>query len=180
VVSVIEGVGGQGSLRRRMTAACALRLRLGGRLVAPGGFDWRPSVRAGAGGSAARRGRRGGRLLFAGGLGALGSLFAHPETALTVLRHYDAVWYLQHSPRTATARHAHDPSEVGSFGERHRLPAAASPGHPWHLARAATSRCWRRDAALGAGAGARAGRVPTASPPANVGASRGRVALLCW
>jgi len=114
-------------------------------------------------------------LLFAGGLGALGSLFAHPETALTVWRHYDAVWYLNIAADGYPA-HAHDPSEVGSFGDA----TASRRCIPWPSVASrsrCTSRCWRRRCCSRRWRWCRAGRVP---PPRHRRRRRepGRVALL--
>jgi hypothetical protein len=60
-------------------------------------------------------------LLFAGGSAAFGNVIAHPESALTVWRHYDSIWYLNIAADGYPA-HAHDPSEAGSFGDATAFP----------------------------------------------------------
>jgi hypothetical protein len=93
------------------------------RAAAPSGTawwrEWRVSVRAGAIAAvllavAAELAA----LLFAGQLGAV---LAHPETAVTVWGHYDALWYVRIAADGYPA-HAHDPSEVGSFADATAFP----------------------------------------------------------
>jgi hypothetical protein len=81
--------------------------------------DWRASVRIGAVAAvllavAAELAA----LLFAG---QLGGVLAHPETAVTVWHHYDAVWYANIAADGYPA-HAHDPSEAGSFADATAFP----------------------------------------------------------
>ncbi|HXA27486.1 MAG TPA: glycosyltransferase family 39 protein [Candidatus Angelobacter sp.] len=112
-MSVIEGA----SRPARTAAAPGLRAWW---------LTWRPSIRAGALAAAVLAVvAEVAALLFAGGLSALTNVLAHPETVLTVWRHYDAVWYLNIAADGYPA-HAHDPSEAGSFGDATAFP----PLHP--------------------------------------------------